>query len=88
MNEYIYIHTHTHTHTYVDYLTKLLSSTDYIGILAISRPMTYDKQRNEFVESHFGSIHTKCRMPATIKLRIFCIPVRYPKIWRLKYTKL
>jgi len=72
----------------VDYLTKLLSSTDHIEILAINRPMTYDIQRNEIVESHFGSIQTKCRMPATIKFRIFCILVGYPKIWRLKYTKL
>ena len=68
----------------VDYLTKLLGSTDYIEILAINRPLTYDIQRNEFVERHFGSIQTKCRLPSNIKFRIFFIPVRYPKIWRLK----
>ena len=66
---------------------KLLSNTDDVEILAISGPMTYNIQRNEFVESHFGSIQTKFTMPATLKFRIFCIPVHYPKIWRLKYTK-
>jgi hypothetical protein len=71
----------------VDSLTKLLRST-YIEILTISRTMTYDIQRNEFVESHLGSIQIKCRMLAITQFRIFCIPVRYPKIWKLKYIKL
>ena len=78
MNEY----THTNVCVCFDYLKKLLSSTDYIGILAISRPMTYDTQRNEFVKSHFGSIQTKCRMPATISSESFVFQFVIQKIWR------